>query len=180
VEIDGHPENAAASALGGLVAAAMVDGHAVARRLPLDPDLRFVVLMPDHALPTVAARAALPGQVPHVDAAFNLGRVGLLVAGLADHRMLVPAATEDRLHQDQRAVLFPQAPAILAGLRASGALGACWSGAGPTLLAITSVTSVDAVLAAGRRLLADHGVAGRVRDLAPDLEGVTVRAAAGH
>jgi homoserine kinase len=180
VEIDGHPENAAASALGGLVAAAMVDGHAVARRLPLDPDLRFVVLVPDHALSTVAARAALPDQVPHADAAFNLGRSGLLVAGLADLRQLVPAATEDRLHQEQRAVLFPQASAILAGLRASGALGACWSGAGPTLLAMASVASVDAVRAAGERLLAEHGVAGRVRDLAPDLHGVTVQAAGGH
>jgi homoserine kinase len=180
VEVDGHPENAAASTLGGLVAAAMVDGRAVARRLPLDPALRFVLLVPDHGLSTVAARAALPGLVPHADAAFNLGRSGLLVAGLADHRQLVPAATEDRLHQDQRAALFPQAPAILAGLRASGALGACWSGAGPSLLAMTSVAAVDAVRAAGQRLLIEHGVAGRVRDLAPDLRGVTVRAVAGH
>jgi homoserine kinase len=164
VEVDGHPENAAASTLGGLVAAAMVDGRAVARRLPLDPALRFVLLVPDHGLST----------------AFNLGRSGLLVAGLADHRQLVPAATEDRLHQDQRAALFPQAPAILAGLRASGALGACWSGAGPSLLAMTSVAAVDAVRAAGQRLLIEHGVAGRVRDLAPDLRGVTVRAVAGH
>jgi homoserine kinase len=180
VEVGGHPENAAASTLGGLVAAAMVDGRAVARRLPLDPALRFVLLVPDHGLSTVAARAALPGLVPHADAAFNLGRSGLLVAGLADHRQLVPAATEDRLHQDQRAALFPQAPAILAGLRASGALGACWSGAGPSLLAMTSVAAVDAVRAAGQRLLIEHGVAGRVRDLAPDLRGVTVRAVAGH
>jgi homoserine kinase len=180
VEIDGHPENASASALGGLVAAAMVDGAAVARRLPLDPELCFVVLVPDHGLSTVAARSALPASVPHADAAFNLGRSGLLVAGLADHRELVPAATEDRLHQDQRAALFPQAPAILAGLRAAGALGACWSGAGPTLLAMTSVASVDAVRAAGERLLTEHGVAGQAWHLAPDLRGVTVQAVTGH
>jgi homoserine kinase len=180
VAVDGHPENAAASVLGGLVAAAMVDGRAVARRLPLDPGLRFVVLVPEAALSTAAARAALPGLVLHGDAAFNLGRAALLVAGLADHRELVPAATEDRLHQPHRAALFPSAPAILAGLRAAGALGACWSGAGPTLLALASSGTVEAVRTAGERLLGEAGVAGRVQVVAPDLGGVTVEEAAGH
>src|SRR3984957_16694787 len=57
--IDGHPENAAASAFGGLVVATTVAGRPVARRLALDPDLRYAVVVPDRQLPTVAARAAL-------------------------------------------------------------------------------------------------------------------------
>jgi homoserine kinase len=180
VRVDGHPENAAASALGGLVAAATVGGLGIGRRLPLDPALRFVVVIPERTLATSAARAALPAQVPHADAAFNLGRAGLLVAGLADHRQLVPAATEDRLHQSQRAALFPEAPSILAGLRAAGALGSCWSGAGPTLLAITLDDRVEAVAKAGEDLLARHAVAGRVRVLDADLGGVTLLGAQAH
>src|SRR3712207_6851744 len=40
-----------------------------------------------------------PASVLHGDASFNLGRLALLIAGLADVDQLVPAAMEDRLHQ---------------------------------------------------------------------------------
>lgn len=174
--IDGHPDNAAASVLGGLVSATTVDGAAVARRLPLDPGLGFVVLVPDRTVPTKEARAALPASVPHADAAFNLGRLGLLIAGLADHRLLVRASTEDRLHQSQRAPLFPEAPALLDGLVGAGALASCWSGAGPSLLALCRGDDGPAVRAAGEELLAGAGVAGRALLLAPDLDGLVLMA----
>jgi len=109
--VDGHPENAAASAMGGLVAAAVVEGAPVARHLRLDPDIRFVVVVPARQLATSRARGTLPEMVPHEDAAFNLGRLGLLVAGLADHTQLLAAAGDDRLHQAPRASLFPQVSA---------------------------------------------------------------------
>ncbi|HLY83842.1 MAG TPA: homoserine kinase, partial [Acidimicrobiales bacterium] len=173
---DGHPDNAAAAAMGGLVAATLVDGRVVARRLPLDPDLMFVVVVPDRSLPTEQARAALPASVPHADAAFNLGRMGLLIAGLADHRQLVAAATEDRLHQGPRSGLFPQAAGLLKGLVDAGALAACWSGAGPSLLAVTTGVAAGAVAQAARELLSDAGIAGAVIELAPDVEGVVVTA----
>ena len=70
--------------------------------------------------------------------------MGLLLAGLADHTALIAAATEDRLHQNARAKLFPEAPALLDGLLQAGALASCWSGAGPTLLGIcTGDTAPD-------------------------------------
>ena len=102
--------------------------------MPLDPSLVFVAMVPDRALPTAKARQVLPAQVSREDATFNLGRMGMLLAGLADHRMLVREATEDRLHQDYRSPLFPEAPMLLASLVGGGALAACWSGAGPSLL----------------------------------------------
>ena len=105
-------------------------------RLALDPSLVFVAVVPDRPLPTAKARQVLPAQVSREDAAFNLGRMGMLLAGLADHRMLVREATEDRLHQDYRSPLFPEAPMLLAGLVDGGALAACWSGSGPSLLGI--------------------------------------------
>jgi homoserine kinase len=172
--VDGHPENAAASSLGGLVAAATVGLRTVAYRLPLDPQLAFVVLVPDRPLPTKQARAALPASVPHADAAFNLGRMGLLVAGLADQRRLIAAATEDRLHQATRCRLFPEADVLLAGLVSAGALASCWSGAGPALLAICAHATAAGVAEAAGALLARAGVRGRVLRLEPDLGGVVV------
>lgn len=172
--VDGHPDNAAASVLGGFVTATTVDGAAVARRLPLDPALGFVVLVPERTLPTNEARAALPATVAHADAAFNLGRMGLLVAGLADHRLLLRAATQDRLHQAQRAPLFPESPALLAGLVEAGALASCWSGAGPTLLALCEAEAAPAVREAGEELLAAAGIGGMALLLDPDLDGLVI------
>jgi homoserine kinase len=125
-------------------------------------------------LATPTARAALPPSVLLGDAAYNLGRMGILIAGLADHRQLIPAATGDRLHQGARSVLFTEADALLAGLVDAGALASCWSGAGPSLLAMTDATAADALVHSGHELLSRAGVAGRVLLLAADLDGVVV------
>ncbi|MGH9297195.1 MAG: homoserine kinase [Acidimicrobiales bacterium] len=170
---DGHPENAAASLLGGLVAAQVVEGTPLARRLPLDEALSFVVVIPDRQLPTKEARSVLPESVLIGDAVYNLGRMGLLLAGLADHAALVGEAGGDRLHQDARQALFPEAPLLLGAMREAGATVACWSGAGPSLLGICSGhESAVAVRAAGDEALASAGLAGESLVLEPDLGGL--------
>ena len=173
VRVDGHPENAAASAFGGLVAATTVSGTPIWRRLPLDPELVFVVLVPDRELLTAAAREVLPAQVPRADAVFNLGRMALSIAGLADHRLLLAEAGDDRLHQDFRASLFPEAPDLLAGLRRAGALTSFWSGAGSTLLGVALRADAAGVAEAGERLMEGAGVTGRVAVLEADRGGIT-------
>ncbi len=176
VRIDGHPENAAASAFGGLVAATTVDGAPVWRRLALDPDLSFVAVVPERELLTADAREVLTPTVEWADAVFNLGRVALLIAGLADGRQLVAGAGDDRLHQDARAALFPESVAILAGLRAAGALTSFWSGAGTTLLAVCDRPSANAVRDAGEALLRAHRVPGRAAVVEAAREGITLSA----
>jgi homoserine kinase len=172
--LDGHPENAAASVFGGLVAATVLDTGTVCASFPLDPALALVVLVPDRRLATAEARAALPAQVDHRDAVFNLGRMALLLAGLADAGRLRPEATGDRLHQDQRGRLFPEARALLEGLVGAGARAACWSGAGPSLLAFCTGSDADRICEAGGLLLAEHGVPGRALRLAVDRAGLVV------
>lgn len=173
VLIDRHPENAAASAFGGLVVATTIDSVPVWRRLPLDPDLTFVAVVPERELLTADARRVLGETVAREDAVFNLGRLALLVAGLADGRKLVAAAGDDRLHQDARTPLFPESVPILAGLREAGAATSFWSGAGPTLLAVCLRDRAPAVAEAGRALLTERGVAGRVTALEADRGGIT-------
>ncbi len=173
--VDGHAENAAASVLGGLVAATMIDGVPVARRLPLDEGLRFVLLVPHRHLRTSLARSVLPDVVPLDDAVYNLGRLGLLVAGLADGASLLGAAGDDRLHQNQRAALFPEAPELLGRLRAAGATMACWSGAGSALLAVCrDAATATTVESAAGRALDDLGLPGSAAVVEPDLRGLVV------
>jgi len=174
---DGHPENAAASVFGGLVAAADVEGRPASVHLPLSRGLAFVVIVPDRPLVTAEARAVLPETVSRDDALFNLGRMGLLLAGLADPALLTPEATADRLHQDARATLFPEAPALLEALVQSGALASCWSGAGPSLLGIASEATAEKVGAGAQIALDDSGLSGRVLLYRADLQGLVGDAA---
>lgn len=172
--MDGHPDNAAASVVGGLVAAARVKGGVQAVRLPLDVSLAFVVIVPDVTLSTARARQALPTQVSRESAAFNLSRLALLIAGLADSRVLIGEATEDRLHQDYRSPLFPPAPKLLAAMTAGGALAVCWSGAGPSLLGIARGADVQKVQSAAEIALREADIPGQVLVLHPDMHGLVV------
>ena len=172
--VDGHAENAAASLLGGFVTASVEDDEIFVASLPLDPVLRFVVVIPERELATADARRVLPASVSYHDAAFNLSRVALLTAGLADHALLQATAMDDRLHQPFRMGLLPFAKDVLRGVRDAGALASCWSGAGSTMLAVVTDESAEQVAAAARSVLADHSEAGTVRIVDADRHGLQV------
>lgn len=172
--VDGHPENAAASVAGGLVGACFIGSHVRVVRLPLDDELEFVLVNPDRTLPTSSARKALPAQIAREDAVFNLSRMSLLLAGLADHRFLTHEATEDRLHQSYRTSLFPESLDILRVLDEAGARASCWSGAGPSLLAICGPDEAQGVRAAAETALETFGVEGKVSVLRADRRGLVI------
>lgn len=172
--LEGHADNAAAAVLGGFVTASIVNGQVFANRLPLDSDLQFVVVVPDRHLSTKEAREALPGSVTFADAVANLGSLGLLIAGMADHTKLVRAAAEDRLHQTYRAALFPEAGALLGALTDAGALVSFWSGAGPTLVGVCERATAEVVCGAANASLAELGVAGSAYVLDSNTEGLVV------
>jgi homoserine kinase len=175
-EVDGHAENAAASLLGGLVVASVDDDEGiVARPLGLDEAWRFVVVIPDEELATARARAVLPEWVPFADAVHNLNSLGLLIAGLADHEAFVASAMRDHLHQPYRMALLPFAQSLLATLREAGAAGSCWSGAGSTMLGLTTESRAGGVAAAAEAFLVEHSVPGTVRTLRADRSGLVTR-----
>jgi homoserine kinase len=169
---DGHPENAAASAFGGLVTATMVGPTAVYAALPLSEALAFVVVIPERNLATPEARGVLPDELSREDVVFNLGRMGLLVAGLGDPDALIPESTEDRIHQPARTTLFPEAPQVLGALVEAGALAASWSGAGPSLIGIVRTEAAGSVRDAAEATLVATGLAGRALVLQPDRGGI--------
>ena len=75
----------------------------------------------------------LPAQVSHHDARFNLSRTALLVVALTERPDLLMAATEDMLHQPQRAPAMPTSAEYLRLLRRYK-VAAVLSGAGPAVL----------------------------------------------
>ncbi|HEV8490450.1 MAG TPA: homoserine kinase, partial [Candidatus Limnocylindrales bacterium] len=123
-QIEGHPDNAAAALLGGFVVVAMTGEGIEAVRFDAPRDLRAVLFIPELRLQTSDMRRALPEQVPLADAAANLGRVALGVAGFATGRYdLLRVLTVDKVHEPYRAALFPQLPRFVAAAREAGAIG---------------------------------------------------------
>jgi homoserine kinase len=146
-ELEGHPDNVAAALHGGFVICA--DGEAV--RFEAPTGLEALAVVPDQAVRTSAARAALPAEVPLGEAVFNLAHTALLTLGLARGDWdLVARGLQDRLHEPRRASLFPRSYEL--ALRASelGALGATISGAGPTVLVWCFYEQTGAVVEALR------------------------------
>jgi homoserine kinase len=130
-ELEGHPDNVAASLRGGFVICA--DGEAA--RFEPPTGLEALAVVPEEAVRTRAARAALPAQVPLEDAVFNVAHAALLTLGLARGDWdLLGRGLQDRLHQPHRAHLFPRSFELASRARELGALGASISGAGPTVL----------------------------------------------
>jgi homoserine kinase len=141
---EGHPDNAAASLLGGLTIAWAEDGAGFrAVRLEPHPSVLPVLLVPDVESSTAHTRGLLPSDVPHRDATFNVARTALLVHAITTAPELLLAATEDRLHQAYRRGAYPATAAVVGALRKHG-VAAAVSGAGPAILALTSNDSLPA------------------------------------
>jgi len=149
-QLEGHPDNVAACLFGGLTLAWTDDAGGRAVKLPVDASVAPVVFIPGTSSSTRATRRLLPETVPHADAARNAGRAALLVTALGGRTDLLLAASDDRLHQSYRAPAMPRTAALVDELRTAG-IPAVVSGAGPTVLALTTVANRDEALALSRR-----------------------------
>ena len=128
---EGHPDNVAASLLGGFVICA--DGEAA--RFEPPTGLEALAVVPEQAVRTRAARAALPREVPLTEAVFNVAHAATLTLGLAQGDWdLLARGLHDRLHEERRGHLFPRSLELARRAAELGALGATISGAGPTVL----------------------------------------------
>jgi len=167
-EFEGHPDNASASVLGGAVVswsepapddAGSAPGY-FAAPLRLHPDIRLFPGVPQERSCTAETRVLLPELVSHQAARFNVSRVALLVVALTQRPDLLMAATEDLLHQPQRAPAMPASAEYLDVLRSHG-VAAVLSGAGPSVLAFTDGADLPA---AAVQFGGEHGFA--VREMA--------------
>ncbi|WP_448073054.1 homoserine kinase [Georgenia yuyongxinii] len=149
-QLEGHPDNAAPALLGGATAAWVDSDGPHAAAIPLYDGFVPTVLVPDHQLLTHTARAVLPREVPHDDAAFNVARTALLMLALGGRTDLLMAATEDQLHQHYRADAMRETAEVVRALREAG-WPAVISGAGPSVLVL------DDLDAATTAALTGHG-----------------------
>ena len=149
-ELEGHPDNVAASLLGGVVAS--VAGSTV--RIPTLLDPSIIVWVPQQQTSTKESRTKLPATVPFADAVFNVGRTALLVAAFAANEIsALQTATQDRLHQDVRFKKAPASQETLNSFVKAGAWCAWLSGSGPTVAAMCDDADAQRIA----DCLSDHG-----------------------
>lgn len=139
---EGHPDNAAACWLGGMVVAAMEGRKLHAARVDPPTDWRAMVVLPANPLPTSKARGVLPTEFSRADTVANIQAASLLGLAFAHNRGdLLRAAMADRIHQPYRAEICPLLPLLLPLAGDHGILGVALSGAGPSVLLILSSES---------------------------------------
>ena len=145
-ELEGHDDQVGASVFGGLV---LIPAEGLPIRMPLHPTLRPVIAIPTTRLFTPKAREVIAEDHPHDVVIRSLSRVSALTAGLmtGDPGMLA-AAHGDEIHEAPRALLSPEVDLMIDAARRAGAFHASRSGAGPSVVAITSVDTADRVASA--------------------------------
>lgn len=147
LEFEGHPDNLAASLMGGFVVSSRDENTCRYEKLAWPDKWKVISIIPQQSLSTSEARAVLPKEVLLEDAVFNLQKTAILVAAVArtdDHGL--KHALTDRLHQPYRQALIPllaETKAVLADL---SHLGCVISGAGPSVTVIVHATDFDQVL----------------------------------
>ena len=176
--IEGHPDNVAACLLGAMTIAWLEDdGKANSVSMNVHPDVCPVLGIPQTELDTHKARGLIPESIPHVDAAFNAGRSALLVAAMIGDPDFLLEATEDKLHQPFRAQAYPESMELVAQLREEQ-IAACISGAGPTVIALSTsdqVAQASEIIAksgftAAPVGVADEGAISDNNDVAPEAD----------
>ncbi len=171
-EMEGHPDNIAASTLGGFVSCCAVEGRPpVVVRGEWPAALRAVLVIPDVPLPTSEARRVLPDSVPRADAIYNLQRATLFQAALAAGRWdALGEAMRDRLHQPYREHLLPGLAEVFALEPGGPLVGVAMSGAGSAVIALAT-DEFEAVGARIARCFVNHDISTTVRVLDADPRG---------
>jgi homoserine kinase len=146
-EFEGHPDNASAAVLGGGVVSWTSTGATgpryAAAPLRIHPDIHLFPAIPEQRSLTAETRVLLPRSVSHGDARFNVSRAALLVVALTERPDLLMDATQDVLHQPQRAIAMRASAEYLQVLRRCD-IAAVLSGAGPAVLALSTQPELPA------------------------------------
>jgi homoserine kinase len=175
IAIEGHPDNVIPALCGNCQLSAGERGDWEICQVFWQKNIIPVVAIPDFELSTEKARSILPREISRQDAIFNISRFGLLLRGLeTGNEGWLRMALNDKLHQPYRQSLIKGYETVRSAALASGAYGTVISGAGPTLLALTSPESADTVAEAMGTAWHREGVTTKVLALSLDTEGARV------
>ena len=163
-QLEGHPDNVAASLVGGVTASA--SGEVV--RLPLALDPAILAWVPETQTSTEKSRTAIATTLSLSDAVLNIGHTALLMGALASGDIeVLRIATQDRIHQDIRLANAPSSKAALEAALNTAAWCAWLSGSGPTVAVMCAKSDA-------RRIASQLTQSGDVLKLTIDQQGAVI------
>ncbi len=175
IALEGHPDNVVPALLGNCQLSVGEPRNWEICQLPWHSDIIPVVAIPNFELSTEEARAVLPKSLPREDAIYNIARMGLLIRALeTGNGQWLRKAMADKLHQPYRQGLIEGYEFVQECALKAGAYGMVISGAGPTLLALTSADKIQAVETAMKNAWSQLEIVAEVRSLSIDTQGAKV------
>jgi homoserine kinase len=164
-DLEGHPDNVAAAIFGGItLAVTSPQAPATVRRFRVPASWIPVVFITKAESRTADMRGVLPASIPFSDAAAQAGRAALLATAVATaDSALLRLAMDDRLHQPYRLPRLPNSARLIDVAYARGAIAACLSGAGPTVLALCDSPAVAHSVEKAMNASGVAGMAARLR-----------------
>lgn len=142
-QIEGHGDNVAPALLGGLQAVVKDGKKIISETISIPAEITAVIFIPEKPMVTEEGRAILSKKISRDAAVYNLGRVAILVNSLSSGSLdNLKIATQDKLHQPDRAKIFPAMKYIIRSAENAGALCAFLSGAGSSIVALTDSRSM--------------------------------------
>ena len=144
-KIEGHPDNASASILGGITISSIIDGEADTIVIH-DIDVNLVVIIPSYELKTAEARSVLPESYTRSYAVAASAKANMLVANLLNKNFERVGfyMEQDLFHEPFHAELVADFQAIKQNAKNHGAYGTALSGAGPTMISFVPTNRIDA------------------------------------
>jgi homoserine kinase len=176
IEMEGHPDNVVPALIGGCrLAATAASGWAIAD-IPWHSSIVPVVAIPDFELSTAEARSVLPTEYSRADAIFNTAHLGLMIRGLeTGNAEWLTAGLTDKIHQPYRQKLITGYADVESAVIAAGGYGMVISGAGPTLLAITTTARAEVVATAMKKAWEAHNIQVQAHPLQVDWQGAVTK-----
>ena len=175
IAIEGHPDNVVPALLGNCQLSIADEDDWLVTSIPWHEEIIPIVAIPNFELSTEEARKVLPDSYSRSDAIFNISRMGLLLRGLATNNPTwLKAALVDKIHQPYRQKLILGYNQLRESAIDAGAYGMVISGAGPTLLSLTSRDRTEQVINSMAEVWSKLGVNAQVHSLAIDTVGAQV------
>jgi homoserine kinase len=177
ISMEGHPDNVAPAMLGGcqLMASNQAGGWEFCD-LQWHEDIAIAVAIPAFELSTAAARKVLPKQFSMHDAVFNASHLALLTHGIqSGNASWIKAGLQDHLHQPYRQSLITGMADVQGAAIAAGAYGTVISGAGPTLLSLAPMGTIESVAQAMQQAWQSIGVTAITKCLAIAKDGTNFK-----
>ena len=141
-KLEGHPDNVAPAILGGLVVATYDAKSQEVDYLQkeIQSDIQGIALIPDFELSTKASRQVLPSEFVYSQAVQASSRSNVLVAALwqEDWENVSKIVEKDLFHEPYRETLIPFLTPVRKLAKDKGAIGTYLSGAGPTVMVLSS------------------------------------------